>query len=151
MNYNDYPILDENAYEFIKEKYSKLMPFNRDELTTKLLNKLEECKSICLGLNNINFKLKKVVADCYNNLSSFSGSLQNLFNKTIKCEIKEFNIFSLLLNLVECSIITNQWYNHEEKEYYKNLANNLLQQLQSNTKTILETLLYSNVFTFKHM
>ena len=152
MNYNDFPILDDNAYQFLKEQYNT-HEFSRDVCVDKIFFNLHECKSCCLGLaDKLNLKLTQAIKACIEELDKILNNLDATFNFNKPAhEIKEINIFSLLNKLVVTASNFNLWQAEEEKEYFKQLANNNLKNLLKIIENIINALENSNFYLFKHM
>lgn len=153
MNYDDFPILNEQNYNLINEQYNFQQPFERHNCIVKIYLSLNEIKYFFYELNNINFKIKSVLLNCKQNIQKLQDNLTATFtiNTDTQKTIKSSNLFSLINKITLTSKLYKQWIENEEKEYYKKLALNSLEILLNSTSEILSVLEKSNVILFKYM
>ena len=153
MEYNDFQILSEQAYQTIREKFSHVKP-DRKTNSSKLYFELADCLQICCNLtHDYNFKilteissLKKLIVDTMENLRANF----NFSNIPSHSNINS-NIFRLLLKIQNCLNICYSWQKNEEKEYYKNLINSIFEQLIKINSHLILSLETSNIKFFKYM
>ncbi len=152
MEYEDYKVLSEEEYNFLSEQYlSQKQPKNYAQFVCE---KLEICKSMCLNLtketnSNVATKIKEI----YEYLQNIKDNLLATF--TIKsatvCEVKNFNIFSLLTACFDVLTTLHNWQNEETKQHTKIFLVKTTNALTERINSILTALENSNILIFKHM
>ena len=152
MNYNDFPILSDTDYNFLNEKFNS-ENFERYDCVSKIYLLLNETKFLFYEVNNINYKLKKSLLNCKQNLQKLQDNLTATFtlNYEPKKEIKNNNLFSFINKIFEIAKLYKLWFENEDKEYYKKLALNSLEILFNSISDILTVLEKINIILFKHM
>ena len=154
MEFNDFPILTNDEYDKMRNEYINKQINNHELLYIEICNKLFECKSICIGLNKfVNKTIRLAVEKSKNEIDELYSDLSFSFKiKNQSCkEIKNFDVFSLLKNLV---LIINSIQNHKRlnKDYLKD---SLLFSIESKItiilKNIIQSLCESNIYMFKHI
>ena len=153
MIYDDFPILNDEAYDFLKDKFSEAMPENRNVIVSKLFGGVLSCLSHILGAKGdenreIKLALKKVESE----LNKIEQNLGDNFNIYVeKKQVKTLNIFSLLKELNSCCKISLEWIKTEKKEYLKNLAQITLNSLLEIQEEIITALNKCNIKIFRFM
>ena len=156
MNYNDFPILNDDTYNYLKNKYNELNnehEFDRVTSITKICFYLNECMGSCKSLKNkLNVKLRNSIEFASDEINKIISSLNETFNINLNSNtIKEFNLFTFLKYLTYAIELFINWSYKEEKEYYKKVCNNCLNSLIESLKRIMEALENSNISLYKYM
>lgn len=156
MNYNDFPILNDDTYNYLKNKYSELnseQTFDRVTSINKICFYLNECAGSCKSLKNkLNVKLSNFIEFASDEINKIISSLNETFNINLNSNIiKEFNLFTFLKYLTYAIELFINWSYKEEKEYYKKVCNNCLNSLIECVKKIMEALENSNISLYKYM
>ena len=156
MNYNDFPILNDDTYNYLKNKYSELnseQTFDRVTSINKICFYLNECTGSCKSLKNkLNVKLRNSIEFASDEINKIISSLNETFNINLNSNvIKEFNLFTYLKYLTYAIELFINWSYKEEKEYYKKVCNNCLNSLIECVKKIMEALENSNISLYKYM
>lgn len=156
MNYNDFPILNDDTYNYLKNKYSELnseQTFDRVTSINKICFYLNECTGSCKSLKNkLNVKLRNSIEFANDEINKIISSLNETFNINLNSNvIKEFNLFTFLKYLTYAIELFINWSYKEEKEYYKKVCNNCLNSLIECVKKIMEALENSNISLYKYM
>lgn len=156
MNYNDFPILNDDTYNYLKNKYSELnseQTFDRVTSINKICFYLNECTGSCKSLKNkLNVKLRNSIEFASDEINKIISSLNETFNINLNSNvIKEFNLFTFLKYLTYAIELFINWSYKEEKEYYKKVCNNCLNSLIECVKKIMEALENSNISLYKYM
>ena len=154
MNYDDFPILNDENYKMIQSQYDKFLPFNRKTCIDKIYILLEECRHFCFGLDkrynkNITISITNVKKTLEQIMDNFHAVFQ--IDVEYKKQINEFNIFTFIKKIITCIIEIKNWNLKEEKEYYKKLSNNCLNILLNSLSDIISALEKSNLIIFKYM
>lgn len=153
MNYNDFPILSDDAYDFLRDKYKNEMTFDRETSINKVCYYLNECVGSCKSLKSkLNLKLRQAIEFVDTQINKTLSSLNETFDIRVSSNsIKEFNLFTFLKYLASSiEMLINLGYK-EEKEYYKKVYNICLNSLIESIKKILEALETSNIGLYKFM
>lgn len=154
MNYNDYPILDDNTYTFLKEQFNKTISYERNTTVAQIYNTLIECKNLCYGTNKfLNKKIQNCIEESNVEIDKILNNLSTIFKNpsTVKNNIQTFNLFSLLKKLTTCLSLTLTWHKNEEKVYYKNLAFSCQENIIKIIFNFLNILEKNNIILFKYM
>ncbi len=152
MEYEDYKVLSEEEYNFLSEQYlSQKQPKNYAQF---VCDKLEVCKNMCLTLTektNTNVATKiKGVFDYLQNIKDNLLATFSIKSATI-CEVKNFNIFSLLTATFDVLNALYNWQNEETKQHTKIFLTKTINSLTERINLLLTALENSNILTFKHM
>ncbi len=154
MNYNDFPILDDDTYRMMMNEYNNTLPFDRNTTINKLFLELDECKNFCLGLTkHVNKKIQLAVEKAKIEIEKILENFHATFTINVKSqkEIKDFNLFTFIKKLINSISSMNIWANNEQKTYYKNLASMNIVTLIKILVEIIEALENSNLHLFKFM
>ena len=157
MDYNDFQIMDDSAYEMIKHSYENIFQtptFERGNHIETICSELKKASNSTFTLKeNLNFQIRKQIEKTNQILLKNFDNLTNLFNINIKQQqqIKGFNIFSFLNQLIKIFSLLQTWQTNETKEYFKSVAKNSLNEILSSTQVIIKELENSNIIFFKHM
>ena len=154
MNYNDFPILNDDKYKMIQAEYEKFLPFNRKNIITKIYLLLEECRHLCFGLNKrFNTHIDFAINDTKHELERVMDNFHSIFNikPDYKKEIAEFNLFHFLKKLINCIKEILAWNSKEDKEYYKKFSDSTLNILLTCISNLIQSLENSNIHIFKFM
>ena len=153
MNYNDYPILDDEQYDFLKNKYLQQKNFNRDEAAFYIYSDLLTCHNACpMLITKLNKFLRASLNECQAKLKELIENFEATFNyKKNKIEIKEINLFNFLKKLVNLQKNLINWQKLEQKEYFIQLINNFLKEINEMLISTLSALENSNVPLFRFM
>lgn len=153
MNYNDYPILEEEQYKFLQEKFSESFAFDRKESTFLIYSALQECANACPQLYpKVNKALADCLKQCKGELDKAISNLEATFNlHTNNTEIKETNLFGFLTKISKTLLQINLWQQKEQKEYFKLFALQLSNGLINAMHQILLSLQTCNIQLYKHL
>lgn len=154
MEYDDFPILSENSYDYISKKYADQKDFDRPFLIGQIYTNLEElkvCEFICFKDFNVNLCKELVQTKiCISRLIENLNSTFNLHN-TKTASVKNINIFEFIEKIFETINILQSWFANEDKEYYKKISQLFIEELFFSGKNILKTLSTSHVQFFKYI
>lgn len=152
MNYNDYPILSDEQYKLMQDKFNEQNYFDRKENSYSIYLNLKECT------NSITFLYQKVNAQICEQLKIAKQSLEkatsnfeatfNLPNK--QAAVKETNLFNLLKNLAKIQKKLANWLKFEQKEYFRQFILNLLEDVSNILFGLLNAVENSEIRLFKH-
>ncbi len=154
MDYNDFPILTDEQYNFLQTKFENFSsPFNRKETVLKFFNELIECKmSLPFIKEQTNYIIKKSLNAALKKFESIISNLNATFNFSINTSAtKEINIFCLLKKISNLIKINVFWANLEQKEYFKHYSLKILNELSIILYDILSALQNSQINIFKFM
>lgn len=154
MNYNDFPILNDDNYRMIQSEYEKFLPFNRKSQIDKLYFTLEECRHLCFGLDKkYNKLISTAILKTKTEIEKIMDNLHATFNLNIEYrkEINEFNLFTFIKKIINSISEFKEWYTKEEKEYYKKISSNSMSSLLSCLNDLITSLENSNLHIFKYM
>lgn len=154
MNYEDFPILSNQEYELINSHFSKREKFDRKTILNKICNELIICKNICLeSKSKYNKKICSALEKSLIILNKLNQNISSCFNivNSQSQTMKIFNLFDFMKKLISISSLVFSWFEHEPKEYYKNLAGKTNRELLQVMENIISALNNSNIITFKHM
>lgn len=154
MNYEDYPILKNEEYKLLNDKYSQTFSFNKNAILHKICLEIQQCLSSCSHINNsFNMKTLETIRKSNQTLEKTLNNLKEMFSiplQSIK-ETNNFNIFTYTKRIALAIELITNLVNHEKKEYYKSF---ILKTCSDLTKLIIalqETLEDSSVHFFRHM
>ena len=154
MNYDDFPILNDEGYEILKKNYSTPSKPNRRDLVFKICQTLSNLVCSCFEFEDVyNKKIITSIEQTKEILLKHMDNFTELFN--IKLEgnkkVKAFNVFSFLKDLTKLPILFNKWSDIEEKEYYKITAQKSMAEIFNCIEEILSVLQTSNIKFYKYM
>lgn len=152
MNYNDFPILNNDDYKFLNEKFNQTN-FERHDCVVKIFLLLNETKFSFYEMKNLNYKIKNALLICKQDLQKLQDNLIATFtlNFEPQTEIKNINLFAFINKLFKILKLYKTWFENENKEYYKKLALNSTEILFNNISQILSILEKLNIILFKYM
>ncbi len=153
MIYDDFPLLNDEQYELIKNKFIAEKNFNRNELAFYVYSDLLTCYNACpLLIVKLNKQIKESLNNCKSELAKIIENFEAVFNyKKDKIEIKEINLFNFLKKLANLQKNLINWQKFEQKEYYNQLIVNLLMQINEMLINLISALENSNVPLFRFM
>ena len=153
MNYDDFPILNDEAYDFLKDKFNEAGEFNRNVNVNKLFAGVVSCRSQILGAKeDENKEIKIALKFVENELNKIEQNLEENFNiYAEKKQVKTLNVFSLLKDLVAATRLVSEWCRMEKKEYLKNLAHITLNSLLNCGEEIVSAINKCNIKIFRFM
>jgi len=153
MNYEDFPILDDNTYKIMREQYNT-NKLDKHEIIAYIfskLNQLELCE--IANINKLNKPLILALENSKNVIKNILDDFIKLFNlnKHQTNTIRTINIFSYI-NLIN-SIMQDlkKLYPILEKQFYKNFTNQTIDNLLNSNTIIFSALEHSNIYFFKYM
>ena len=128
MEYNDFPILNDEEYKFLENKFKENVSFNREEKTFFIFNNLLALFNCCPMLivksnRNIKESLLKAKTEIEKLIENFNSTFNFKINKN---EIKEINLFKFLKILANIQKNLIIWIKFEQKEYFKQFSINSL-------------------------
>lgn len=154
MDYNDFPILDDDKYQLIQSQYENFLPFNRKDNVNKIYLLLEECRHLCFGLTKqYNANINRSIFNTLHELERVMDNFNSTFSIKLdyKKQISEFNLFQFLKKLIECVKEISLWNLKEDKVYYKKFSHDnhiIILNCVYNLVSVLEN---SNIRIFKFM
>lgn len=154
MDYNDFPILNNDQYKTISEHFLLNKTFDRKSFLFKICNELKNCSNAFLHLpNNYNKKVKDALNFSKTILIKWQNNFISTFNiNTLSSQtILNENIFIFIKKIIDTISLTETWQNHEPKKYYKSLAQKCIIELLDILNKIISALDESNFYFFKHM
>ena len=154
MNYNDFPILNNEEYNLLNEHYSSLYPFNRKELINNLCLEINICCNTCLKLSNqFNPQIRNSINNSHQTLIKLFNNFSSLFNVQIKPNqlMDNLSIFTFIKRIINITKLLNQWLVNENKEYYISIIKKSILDIFNSLENIFSSLEKSNLLFFKHM
>ncbi len=153
MNYNDFPILNENEYKFLENKYNNKKYFNREENIYIIFSMLNDCINAApFLLLEVNAPIKDCLIDVKAQLEKINENLTAIFNfKENKKEIKKINLFNFLKNIAILQKNIINWHKNEQKEYFKQFSYGLIETLNDIFLRLTTQLEIANFRLFKFM
>ncbi len=150
--FNDSPILDDDAYLRLMRAYQN-RPTERNVIVNKIYFELIHCRQLCLGVDeNLNKKIKDGISYAKSEIDKIIENFESSFSISVKSdEVKNFNLFTFIKKISECISFVLEWQIHEEKPYYKALANSTISSLNMIITKIITTLEHINVIIFKYL
>jgi len=153
MNYNDFPILNNEDYKLINEQFNQTQVFDRKTQASKIYIELINLKNSSFKeLNSYNKKILSALNTTIKTTTKLIDNLISLFN-TPQTDHNTTNasLFSFINRTINCIKLFSNWETNEPKEYYKNIAHKSLLELTSSLQEIFLALDDSNLLFFKHM
>ncbi len=154
MEYNDFPILNDDEYKLLQDKYNNLLPFDRLQCVNLIYSSCVMCEDCCYTVSAIvNPTIRQSVKQCLGELNKISSNLLSTFNlkPALTHELKSVNLFNFLKKLINLLKNLQNWCKNEEKEYFKSLAFKSSVAVMDATANILSAIENSNVPIYKHM
>lgn len=153
MIYNDFPILNDEQYKIMQDKFNEHSSFNRKEIVYAIYNKLIICNTSCVFLSEkVNKHIRESLNNCKCEFEKTISNLEATFNlKNNKNELKELNFFKFLKILVEITKNLTFWHEKEEKEYFKKFSLNISISLINLILDLTSALEKSNITMYKFM
>ncbi len=150
--YNDFPILSNEEYFALAQKFSQQKIYNREQAVIKTFFALSECKNLSFSLTEkLNIKISTALKDANKNIETCINNLLTAFEFDSKPaqEIKEFNIFAYLNKLNLSAGCMFEVYVNEQKEYHKKIASANIKLIVDTIQMILSALESSTIKFFK--
>ncbi len=153
MEYNDFPILNEEEYKFLENKFSENISFNRDEKVFSIFSNLIDLNnSASILIVQSNKILRESLIFAKNEFEKLIENFNSTFNfKINKNEIKEKNLFNFLKNIVNLQKNLIFWHKFEQKEYFKQFSLNTLSVTNEILLSLSKALENSNINTYRFM
>ena len=153
MEYNDFPILNEEEYKFLQNKFSEKVSFNREEKIVSIFsNLLDLFNSSPMLIAQSNQILKENLIFAKNEFEKLIENFNSTFNLKInKNEIKEKNIFNFLKTTINLQKNLINWHKFEQKEYFKQFSLNTLIAVNEILFHLISAIENSNVTLYKFM
>lgn len=153
MEYNDFPILNNNEYKIINEHLLQSSHFCRSSLTLNICNNLSYCISLCDSNRiQLNHNIKNVLFQTKQTMQKILENIKETFNiKLTNSQYYNFNLFTLLKKLSNTSTLFCNWIDNEQKTFYKTFAHKNNIEILKCIEKLLEALENSNIYFFKHM
>lgn len=152
MNYNDFPIMNDEDYLKLNTLYSQPQT-DKHRLMFDLCTKLNQCRNMCFFItDNHNKKIKDSLLGASKTLTKLFNNFSSTFNiQPSNNQITEGNIF-LFMKLLNSTIkLLQSWAEIEKKEYYQKLISNSSLEILEILDQLFGALLTSNISFFKHM
>lgn len=152
MNYEDFPILNDETYNLMRSEYSNQPSFNRNQHIQKILTLINRCKSISLPAS-LNLKIKTIVEKLLKILENIEKNLKiienfNNFSQKTSINFNLFEFFNIFLNIL---FELNSWKTGEHKDYYSSIISRSEQSIMLELISAMEILKGLNITIFKHM
>ena len=155
MDYNDFPILTDEQYKQMQNKFNFFLEknFDRKQTTFKIYSILTECKNSLPFINEkVNLHIKESLNFALNKLNKMASNFEATFNfSSQKIEVNATNLFSFLKKLSNLLKIFIFWLNNEQKEYFKQFSINAAAELTEVLFNILSALENSKIDLYKFM
>ncbi|MBE5741101.1 MAG: hypothetical protein E7351_01020 [Clostridiales bacterium] len=154
MEYNDFPILNNEEYRIINEQYSISQTQDRKSLLYKITHLLRDCKNMCSTLDRkLNQKIVTAISTAKKEIDKISDNLSSYFPQKTENQstITSFNLFTFLSKVNSLSSLFHIWENSDSKDYYKTMASKSLKDLLKISQNILSALENSTVYLFKYL
>ena len=153
MNYNDFPVLNDEQYRQLQDKYNEQTDFDRNECCYSIYSELTACaNSITLLFPQLNPQLIATLQEAKIKIEKSISNFEAVFNLSPKqIEIKEINLFNFLKNLTKIQKKLIKWLKNEQKEYFKQFILNLLENISSMLFDLLSAVESANLRIFKHI
>ncbi|MCQ2564969.1 MAG: hypothetical protein MJ152_03850 [Clostridia bacterium] len=119
-----------------------------------MCDKVEICKNMCLTLTEeTNLNVATKIKEIYEYLQNTKDNLLATFSikSATVCEVKNFNVFSLLTAILNVLATLHNWQNEETKQHTKIFLVKTINTLTERTNNLLTSLENSNFIMFKHM
>lgn len=154
MNYNDFPILNNEQYDLLQQNYNSNKTDRNTHINHILIN-LHECKFTCLNIKDCNKNITVAISNTLTTIDSIINNFNTLtnapLNTTTTLKVNNFNPFKFLNKLLNCISLFYNWQNNESKDYFKNLANTYYLDLNKCLANIISALEQSNIRLYKYM
>ena len=140
MNYNDFPILNNEDYLLINSHYENKVPFDRKKNLYKIISTISLAKTICCNLaNKYNSQIQKEIANIFTTFTKLEDNLISIFNLSDSTQhtTRSFNIFSLQKSTAEIIELILNWNQHEPKQYYKTISHNFTCELLTSLNKLI--------------
>ncbi len=153
MNYNDFPILNNDEYELINQQFSSNLPFERKFHLLQICKEINLCSSSCFVISSqYNQKIIHTLSATNKTLTKLFDNLTSLFNLNNKATtIENFSIFTFIKKLINLNNLFQDWIANEKKEYYIAIAQKSIKEINSCVTDICSALDESNLHFYKHM
>ncbi len=153
MEYNDYPILNDEEYKFLENKFNENISFNRDENIYYIFNDLLTLQNATpLLVAKSNQVLRQGLQMAEGELKKLVENFNSTFNfKINKNEIKEKNLFNFLKMLANLQKKLIFWHKFEQKEYFKQFSLNSLNTVNEILLGLVTALENSNIQLYRFM
>lgn len=154
MKYNDFQILDDEAYLKISEKFINNKPSSLNQTIQTIYSNLLSCADMCSTINKqYNAKIKHTLSELNINLRRMCDNISAQFptQQYNATRFNTLNIFSLLEKLISTQQEIFKWAISEEKEFYKNIAKTMFVNLSEIINNLILNLKQSDVIFFKFM
>ncbi len=153
MMYDDFPILNDEAYDFLKDKFDEALPYTRNTMVQKIFVLVSGCLSQIMGAKgDENREIKNALKNVELELNKIKQNLEESFNIYVETnQVKTLNIFALFKDLVEGVKLTIEWLKNEKKEYLKDLAFKTLNSFITAQQEIVSALNKCTIKIFRFM
>ena len=153
MQYNDFPILNDEEYKFLQNKFCENISFDREEKTFLIFSNLNDLlNSATLLIAKSNKIVRESLINAKQKLEKLVENFNSTFNfKINKTEIKEKNLFNFLKNMVNLQKNLIFWHKFEQKEYFIQFSLNTLLDVNEILLTLTTALENSNITTYRFM
>ena len=155
MDYDDFPILTDEQYRQMQNKFNFFLEkdFDRKQNVFQIYSFLNECKNLIPFLTEkVNSKIMESLNLALSKLNKTISNFEATFNfSNQKIEINEPNLFAFLKKLCLTQKLFVFWLKNEQKEYFKQFALNAAADLIELQFNILSALEQSKIDLFKFM
>lgn len=153
MEYDDFPILNENEYAFLNDKFNEQKTFNRSENVYTIFCVLNESlNALPFLMQEVNPNLRQSLTAVQQELNKIKENFNAIFNfKENNKEIKQINLFNFLKNVVILQKNSINWQKFEQKEYFKQFSCNLIAKFNDILLQLMSGLENANIKLFKYM
>ena len=153
MEYNDFPILNDEEYKFLENKFSENISFNRDENIFYIFSDLSILfNATPLLIAKSNSFIREGLEMAKSELEKLVENFNSTFNLKInKNEIKEKNLFNFLKMLANLQKKLIFWHKFEQKEYFKQFSLNTINSVNEILLSLTTALENSNIQLYRFM
>ena len=154
MDYNDFPILNNDEYLFLNSQYLQESSLDKKTIIARILNKVSASINGCYALDRIyNTYIQKEISSTFETLKKVEANLHSIFNIEADppATTKSFNIFNLIKSLNEIIKLLFEWTQNENKQYHKATAYKTSFELINNLERLLSAMIKSKIDFYKHM
>ena len=155
MDYDDFPILTDEQYRQMQNKFNFFLEkdFDRKQNVFQIYSFLNECKNLIPFLTEkVNSKIMESLNLALSKLNKTISNFEATFNfSNQKIENNEPKLFAFLKKLCLTQKLFVFWLKNEQKEYFKQFALNAAADLIELQFNILSALEQSKIDLFKFM
>jgi hypothetical protein len=152
MNYDDFPILNNEAYNLINAEYTKQNTCNRNQHIYKIFTLISKCESFSIP-KSLNIKIKTIINNLLKILGNIKENLKTIENNanfSLKNTIN-FNLFEFLNIFLNILLEFILWKSTEHKDYILSIITNGELSIARELISSIEVLKSLNITIFTYM